>query len=42
MKKIIKAWGTGLGIYFDKEDITINKLQEGDIVDLEIKKEKKE
>lgn len=35
MKKIIKKWGEGLGIYFDKEDIQIFEIKEGDIVDID-------
>lgn len=36
MQKVIKKWGTGLGIYIDKEDIRILDLKKGDIVDIEI------
>lgn len=36
MKKIIKKWGQGLGIYLDKEDQHIYKLQEGEIITLVI------
>ena len=41
MIKIIKKWGDGLGIYFDKEDTKIYQLKEGDILDIEIVKIKK-
>ena len=41
MKKIIKQWGSSLGILFDKEDVEILKLREGEIVDIEIQKEEK-
>jgi len=34
MKKLIKKWGEGLGIYFDKEDIKIHKFKEGNIIDI--------
>lgn len=42
MEKIIKKWGTSLVIVLDKEDIKINKLQEGDIIDIELCKIKRE
>lgn len=35
MRKIIKKWGEGLGIYFDKEDVQIYGLKEGEILDLD-------
>jgi hypothetical protein len=38
MKKVIKNWGNGLGIYFDQEDIKIYKLKEDDLYDLELVK----
>lgn len=36
MKKIVKRWGQGLGIYIDKEDQHIYNLEEGDIISLTI------
>ncbi len=41
MEKLIKSWGRGLGIYFDKEDIKILELKEGNIVDIKIIKRRK-
>jgi hypothetical protein len=41
VKKIVKKWGDGIGIYIDKEEQEIYKLKEGDIVDVEIVKVKK-
>lgn len=38
MKKIVKKWGSSLVIVFDKEDVGILKLKEGNIIELEIKK----
>lgn len=35
MRKIIKKWGDGLGIYFDKEDVKIYGLKEGEVIDLD-------
>ncbi len=35
LKKIVKKWGEGLGIYFGKEDIEILQIKEGDILNLE-------
>ena len=35
MKKILKRWGEGLGVYFNKEDINIFEIQEGDIIDMD-------
>lgn len=40
MKKILKSWGKGIGIYFDKEDIKIYKMKIGDAIDLEFCKVK--
>jgi len=36
MKKIIKKWGDGLGIYFNKDDSKIYELKEGDIIEFTI------
>ena len=41
MKKIIKKYGNSFVILLDNEDMKIYKLSEGDIVDIEIKKEAK-
>lgn len=44
MKKILKKWGEGLGAYFDKEDIKIFGLVEGDVIDVSdmlVQKQKK-
>lgn len=35
MRKILKQWGQGLGVYFDQEDIKIYGLKENDIIDLD-------
>jgi hypothetical protein len=35
MKKKLKIWGKGLAIYFDKEDIAIFGLVEGDVIDID-------
>lgn len=35
MRKILKKWGEGLGIYFDKEDIKIYGMNEGDVIDID-------
>ena len=40
MKKIIKKYGNSLVITLDPEDIIIFKLKEGDIIDIEISKQK--
>ena len=34
MIKKLKTWGSGLGIYFDKEEVENNKMNEGDLVDI--------
>lgn len=34
MKKIIKKWGKGLGIYFSQEEIKVHHLVEGAVLDL--------
>lgn len=34
MIKILKRWGSGLGIYFDNEEIDLYGLKEGDKLDL--------
>ena len=39
MKKIIKKYGNSVVIIFDAEDLKIFGLKEGDIIDIEIKKE---
>ena len=41
MKKIIKKYGNSFVILLDNEDMKIYKLSEGEIVDIEIKKEAK-
>ena len=41
MKKIIKKWGEGLGIYLDKEDAKIYEIEEGDIIEVHVRKEVK-
>lgn len=41
MKKIIKKYGSSNVIILDKEDMEIEKLKIGDIVDIKIKKERK-
>jgi len=38
MKKLVKKWGDSLVIVLDKEDIQIYELNEGDVIDIEIKK----
>jgi len=35
MKKILKKWGNSLVITFSKEEVSINELNEGDILDLD-------
>ncbi len=35
MKKQLKKWAGGLGIYFNKEEIKANNLNEGDFVEVE-------
>ena len=37
MEKIIKKWGDSLVIRFNPEEIKINKLKEGSIINIEIK-----
>ena len=34
MKKKVKKWGKGLGIYIDKEDAEIFRVKEGDIIEI--------
>ena len=41
MKKIVKKYGNSFVILLDYEDIEIYKLKEGDIIDIELKKESK-
>ncbi|HUS51638.1 MAG TPA: hypothetical protein VMZ91_15840 [Candidatus Paceibacterota bacterium] len=41
MKKIIKKYGNSFVILLDTEDITIYKLKEGDVVNIELKKQEK-
>lgn len=40
MKKVIKKWGHSLVIVITKEDKEILHLKEGDVIDVEIRKEK--
>lgn len=35
MKKKLKKWGTGLGLYFNKEDQDIYGLVEGGVIDID-------
>jgi hypothetical protein len=42
MKKIITSYGNSTVIKLDKEDLEIYELKEGDIIDIEICKMKKE
>ena len=35
MIKKLKSWGSGLGIYFDKEEVENYKMKEGDFVDID-------
>ena len=42
MKKIIKKTGNSLCIILDAEDVKIYNFKEGDIIDVEIRKEKTE
>jgi hypothetical protein len=48
MRKILKEWGKGLGIYFSKEEIEIYGLVGGEILELDdmliqkVKKKKEE
>jgi hypothetical protein len=37
MRKIIKKWGDGVGIYLDKEDCKAYSIKEGQIYEVEIK-----
>ena len=41
MKKIVKKYGNSFVILLDYEDMEIYKLKEGDIIDIELKKEVK-
>lgn len=41
MEKIIKKYGNALIIRFDKEDVKIYDLNEGDILNIELEKIKK-
>lgn len=36
MKKIVKKWGNSLVIRFSPEEVEINKLEEGTIIDINI------
>lgn len=36
MKKIVKTFGNGIGIYFDREDREAYNLELGDIIDVDI------
>lgn len=38
MKKIIKKWGSGLGIFLNKEESIILNLNVGDIIEIEIER----
>ena len=38
MEKIIKKWGNSLVIRFNPEELEINKITEGDVVEITIKK----
>ena len=40
MKKIVKKWGESFVIRLSPDEVKILKLKEGDIVDVEITKEK--
>lgn len=42
MRKIIKKWGEGLGIYFTKDEIKMDNFQEGNVIDLTITRVDKE
>lgn len=42
MKKIIKKWGDGVGIYFDKEECKIYDIKEGKIFEIELNEVKGE
>ena len=42
MKKIIKKWGGSLVIVFNKDDIKILNIKEGEVIDLEIIKNRKQ
>lgn len=35
MKKIVKKWGNGIGIFITKDDAKIYGLKKGDFVDIE-------
>ncbi len=37
MRKIAKRWGDSIVIVLDKEDLQINNISEGDVIDVEIK-----
>lgn len=39
MKKIVKKYGSSFVILLDYEDMKIYNLKEGDIIDIELKKE---
>ena len=41
MKKIIKKWGDSYVIGLSSEDVKIYDLKEGDVVDIELTKEKR-
>jgi len=41
MKKIVKKYGNSFIILLDQEDVSIYKLKEGDVIDIEIKNEKR-
>lgn len=41
MEKIIKKYGNSFVVIFDREDMIINKLKEGDIIEFSPKKIKK-
>lgn len=36
--KIVKKWGNSLGVYFTLDDIKIYRLKEGDVVQVDFRK----
>lgn len=41
METKIKKWGNSYGVLLKKEELVMNSLHEGDLVEIEIKKKKK-
>ena len=39
LKKVVKQWGEGLGIYLTKDDVKINELKVGDVVEVKPSKQ---